>query len=165
MIKDRIIEKYGKSTYTKLIFFIKGVMIAAFLYYISDYALIRVITAESVKEGLTYLNIEKSVIIYQNYIAVGRYEISKMCVGVASSSIFTALFVLSSLPLVKKISFLSIFLLVLFLLNIFRIIITIYLYEQGYSWFIAHDILAYGLGIGYSFFILIKINPYIPLFR
>ena len=73
MIKDRIIEKYGKITYTKLIFFIKGVMITAFLYYISDYALIRVITAESVKEGLTYLNIEKSVIIYQNYIAVGRY--------------------------------------------------------------------------------------------
>ncbi len=165
MVKNKIIEKYGQNGYTKLLFLIKGTIITVFLYFISDYAFIRIVTAEYVKEGLTYLDIEKSVIAYENYIAVGKYEISKMCVGVASSSIFTALFILSSLNLFKKILYLSVFLLGLFFLNVFRIIVTIYLYEQGYSWFIAHDILAYGLGIGFSFFVLIKINPYIPLFR
>ncbi|NMA31617.1 MAG: hypothetical protein GX941_07445, partial [Candidatus Methanofastidiosa archaeon] len=75
------------------------------------------------------------------------------------------LFLLSSLKLSKKILYLSLFLLILLFLNIMRLMVTIYLFEQGYSWFIAHDILAYVLGIGFSFLVLIKINPFIPLFN
>lgn len=165
MIKNNIIKKYGEVNYNKLIFFIKGTIISIFLYVISDYTPIRIFTAEAVKEGITHLGIEKPLILFEKYVAVGNYEISKRCIGLASGAIFTALFVLSSLTLVKKILYLSIFLISLLFLNILRLIVTIYLFEQGYSWLIAHDILAYALGIGFSFLILIKINPYIPLFK
>jgi len=165
MIKNNIIKKYGEVNYNKLIFFIKGTIISIFLYVISDYTPIRIFTAEAVKEGITHLGIEKPLILFEKYVAVGNYEISKRCIGLASGAIFTALFVLSSLTLFKKILYLSIFLISLLFLNILRLIVTIYLFEQGYSWLIAHDILAYALGIGFSFLILIKINPYIPLFK
>ncbi|NMC60769.1 MAG: archaeosortase/exosortase family protein, partial [Candidatus Methanofastidiosa archaeon] len=108
---------------------------------------------------------EKPLIVSGKFVAVGNYEISKRCIGLASAAIFTSLFVLSSLSLIKKIIYLSLFLIILLFLNILRLVITIYLFEQGYSWLIAHDILAYTLGIGFSFLILIKINPYIPLFK
>ena len=165
MIKNNIIKRYGEVNYNKLIFFIKGTIISIFLYVISDYTPIRIFTAGVVKEGITLLGIEKPLILFEKYVAVGNYEISKRCIGLASGAIFTALFVLSSLTLVKKIVYLSLFLVSLLILNILRLIVTIYLFEQGYSWLIAHDILAYALGIGFSFLILIKINPYIPLFK
>jgi len=165
MIKDIIIEKYGESNYSKLIFFIKGAILSIFFYIISDYTPIRILTAQAVKEGITFFGIQKPLIISDKFVAVGSYEISKRCIGLASGAIFTSLFILSSFTLVKKILYLLIFLIALLILNILRLIITIYLFEQGYSWLIAHDILAYALGIGFSFLILIKINPYIPLFR
>jgi len=165
MIKNKIIEKYGESNYAKLIFFIQGAIISIFLYIISDYTPIRIVTADAVQKGISYLGINKELIISGKFIAVGNYEISKRCIGLASASIFTSLFVLSSLNTIKKVVYLTLFLVTLLLLNILRLIITIYLFEQGYSWLIAHDILAYALGIGFSFLILIKINPYIPLFK
>lgn len=165
MIKNNIIEKYGENNYAKFIFFIQGAIISIFLYVISDYTPIRIFTAKAVKEGITLFGIEKMIIVSGKFVAVGNYEISKRCIGLASASIFTGLFVLSSLPLVKKILYLSLFLLSLLFLNILRLMITIYLFEQGHSWLIAHDILAYALGIGFSFLILIKINSYIPLFK
>ncbi|MCC7573599.1 MAG: archaeosortase/exosortase family protein [Candidatus Methanofastidiosum sp.] len=165
MIKDNIIKKYGEANYNKLIFFIKGMILSIFLYVISDYTPIRIFTAEAVKEGVALLDIQKPLIVSEKFIAVGNYEISKRCIGLASGAIFTSLFVLSSLTLSKKIAYLFLFLIILLFLNILRLIITIYLFEQGYSWLIAHDILAYALGIGFSFLILIRINPYIPLFK
>jgi exosortase/archaeosortase family protein len=165
MIKNRIIEKYRENNYLKLTFFIKGALLSIFLYVISDYTPIRIFTAQVVNEGINFVGIQKSLIISGKYVAVGNYEISKRCIGLASGAIFTALFILSSLTLVKKILYLSLFLVSLLFLNILRLIITIYLFEQDYSWLIAHDILAYVLGIGFSFLILIKINPYIPLFK
>lgn len=165
MIKNSIIEKYGEERYNKLIFFIYGTIISIFLYVISDYTPIRIITAEAVKKGILLIGIEKPLIVSGKFVAVGNYEISKRCIGLASAAIFTSLFVLSSLSLIKKIIYLSLFLIILLFLNILRLVITIYLFEQGYSWLIAHDILAYTLGIGFSFLILIKINPYIPLFK
>jgi len=165
MIKNKMIEKYGEDNYIKLIFFIKATLLSIFLYVISEYTPIRIFTAEAVKVGIEFLDIQKALIVSGKFVAVGNYEISKRCIGLASGSIFTALFVLSSLKLVKKILYLSLFLIILLFLNILRLVVTIYLFEQGYSWLIAHDILAYALGIGFSFLILIKINPYIPLFR
>lgn len=165
MIKDKIIEKYGEDNYVKFLFFIKGTIVSIFLYVISDYTPIRIFTAEAVKEGIALLDIQKSLIVSEKFVAVGDYAISKRCIGLASGAIFTALFVLSSLALTKKILYLSSFLISLLFLNILRLVITIYLFEKGYSWLIAHDILAYALGIGFSFLILIKINPYIPLFK
>jgi exosortase/archaeosortase family protein len=165
MIKNNIIEKYGEEKYIKLIFFIKGALISIFLYVISDYTPIRIFTAQAVKEGITFFGIQQPLIISDKFVAVGNYEISKRCIGLASGAIFTALFILSSFKLVKKILYLSLFLLSLLFLNILRLMVTIYLFEQGYTWLIAHDILAYVLGIGFSFLVLIKINPYIPLFR
>lgn len=165
MIKNTIIDKYGLNNYNKIIFFIKGAIISIFLYVISDYTPIRILTAELVKEGISYLGIQKELIISGKFIAVGNYEISKRCIGLASGAIFTGLFLLSSLTLVKKMLYLIAFLITLLFLNILRLIVTVYLFEQGYSWLIAHDILAYALGIGFSFLILIKINPYIPLFK
>ncbi len=165
MLKNKIIDRYGLDNYNKLIFFIKGAIISIFFYVVSDYTPIRIITAELVKDGISLFGIEKPLIISGKFIAVGNYEISKRCIGLASASIFTGLFILSSLKLIKKIVFLFIFLISLLFLNILRLIVTIYLFEQGYSWLIAHDILAYALGIGFSFVVLIKINPYIPLFK
>ncbi|NPV50612.1 MAG: archaeosortase/exosortase family protein [Candidatus Methanofastidiosum sp.] len=165
MIKNNIIQKYGEENYIKLLFFIKGALISIFLYVISDYTPIRIFTAQAVKEGITFFDIQKPLIISGKFVAVGNYEISKRCIGLASGAIFTALFILSSFKLVKKIIYLSLFLISLLFLNILRLIITIYLFEQGYTWLIAHDILAYVLGIGFSFLVLIRINPYIPLFR
>lgn len=165
MIKNNLIGKYGEENYNKLLFFIKGTIISIFLYVISDYTPIRIITAEAVKEGIALLDIQKPLIVSGKFVALGNYEISKRCIGLASGAIFTSLFVLSSLTLVKKILYLSLFLIVLLILNILRLVVTIFLFEQGYSWLIAHDILAYVLGIGFSFLILIKINPYIPLFK
>ncbi|HOM95820.1 MAG TPA: archaeosortase/exosortase family protein [Methanofastidiosum sp.] len=165
MIKGYIIEKYGVNNYSKFLFLIKGAIISIFIYLISDYTPIRIFTAKIVQKGITYFGIEKSLIISKKYVAIGNYEISKRCIGLASGAIFSALFLLSSLKLSKKILYLSLFLLILLFLNIMRLMVTIYLFEQGYSWFIAHDILAYVLGIGFSFLVLIKINPFIPLFN
>ncbi len=165
MIKGYIIEKYGVNNYSKFLFLIKGAIISIFIYLISDYTPIRIFTAKIVQKGITYFGIEKSLIISKKYVAIGNYEISKGCIGLASGAIFSALFLLSSLKLSKKILYLSLFLLILLFLNIMRLMVTIYLFEQGYSWFIAHDILAYVLGIGFSFLVLIKINPFIPLFN
>ena len=165
MIKNNMIEKYGEENYTKLIFFIKGMILSIFLYVISDYTPIRIFTAEAVKEGIALLDIQMPLIVSGKFVAVGNYEISKRCIGLASGAIFTALFILSSFTLFKKIVYLSLFLISLLFLNILRLVITIFLFEQEYSWLIAHDILAYALGIGFSFLILIKINPYIPLFK
>lgn len=165
MIKGYIIEKYGVNNYSKFLFLIKGAIISIFIYVISDYTPIRIFTAKIVQKGITYFGIEKSLIISKKYVAIGNYEISKRCIGLASGAIFSALFLLSSLKLSKKILYLSLFLLILLFLNIMRLMVTIYLFEQGYSWFIAHDILAYVLGIGFSFLVLIKINPFIPLFN
>ena len=165
MIKEYIIEKYGVNNYSKFLFLIKGAIISIFIYVISDYTPIRIFTAKVVQKGITYFGIEKPLIISKKYVAVGNYEISKRCIGLASGAIFSTLFILSSLGLSKKIVYLSLFLLSLLFLNIIRLMITIYLFEQGYSWFIAHDILAYVLGIGFSFLVLIKINPFIPLFK
>lgn len=165
MIKGYIIEKYGVNNYSKFLFLIKGAIISIFIYLISDYTPIRIFTAKIVQKGITYFGIEKSLIISKKYVAIGNYAISKRCIGLASGAIFSALFLLSSLKLSKKILYLSLFLLILLFLNIMRLMVTIYLFEQGYSWFIAHDILAYVLGIGFSFLVLIKINPFIPLFN
>lgn len=165
MIKGYIIEKYGVNNYSKFLFLIKGAIMSIFIYLISDYTPIRIFTAKIVQKGITYFGIEKSLIISKKYVAIGNYEISKRCIGLASGAIFSALFLLSSLKLSKKILYLSLFLLILLFLNIMRLMVTIYLFEQGYSWFIAHDILAYVLGIGFSFLVLIKINPFIPLFN
>jgi len=165
MIKGYIIEKYGVNNYSKFLFLIKGAIISIFIYVISDYTPIRIFTAKIVQKGITYFGIEKSLIISKKYVAIGNYEISKRCIGLASGAIFSALFLLSSLKLSKKILYLSLFLLILLFLNIMRLMVTIYLFEKGYSWFIAHDILAYVLGIGFSFLVLIKINPFIPLFN
>lgn len=165
MIKGYIIEKYGVNNYSKFLFLIKGAIISILIYVISDYTPIRIFTAKIVQKGITYFGIEKSLIISKKYVAIGNYEISKRCIGLASGAIFSALFLLSSLKLSKKILYLSLFLLILLFLNIMRLMVTIYLFEQGYSWFIAHDILAYVLGIGFSFLVLIKINPFIPLFN
>ena len=165
MIKNNIIEKYGEGNYDKLLFVIKGTIVSIFLYVISDYTPIRIFTAEAVKGGIALLDIQKPLIVSEKFVAVGNYEISKRCIGLASGAIFTSLFVLSSLKLTKKILYLSLFLISLLFLNILRLVVTIYLFEKGHSWLIAHDILAYALGIGFSFLILIKINPYIPLFK
>ena len=130
MIKGYIIEKYGVNNYSKFLFLIKGAIISIFIYLISDYTPIRIFTAKIVQKGITYFGIEKSLIISKKYVAIGNYEISKRCIGLASGAIFSALFLLSSLKLSKKILYLSLFLLILLFLNIMRLMVTIYLLNK-----------------------------------
>ena len=102
MIKGYIIEKYGVNNYSKFLFLIKGAIISIFIYLISDYTPIRIFTAKIVQKGITYFGIEKSLIISKKYVAIGNYEISKRCIGLASGAIFSALFLLSLLNYQKN---------------------------------------------------------------
>jgi exosortase/archaeosortase family protein len=143
-----------------------AIAITMLVYYVPSYYILKSSIASLSTTILSFLGYSAPIQHIQGHVILGPYEIAKDCTGIQVIAVFLGLILpLPKAPWKKKAYSLMVLSFLLYLSNLFRVVLEYWLVEAGIlPWSIAHYPLSLIMGIIGVFFLVLINNLIIPEF-
>ena len=118
----------------------------------------------NIAPSYTIINSSGSVLIYPNVPELGSsyaLEVIKLCTGIEAMALLTALVVATPTKWYKKLIGGAFMVLGIYFANVLRIVITVVLLMNGFSFYIAHEVLAATMTIVFTIIFVLIVQMFI----
>ena len=133
---------------------------------------LRYATSKGASQFLSFFNIAPSftlidsgrVLIYPNISPIGypyALEVIKLCTGIEAMALLTALVVATPTKWWKKLIGVSVMIFGIYFANVLRIVITVVLLMNGFTFYIAHEVLAATMTIVFTIILVLIVQMFI----
>jgi exosortase/archaeosortase family protein len=137
-----------------IVFLLKTSIIALIIYYISDYFLLREITASAIDRFLEPFGIFVTSYTFGTYVFLDGFIVTKSCLSMIFLALVIGMIGATNIDLKKKLLFSLLAFIILFIWNIIRLSILIVLTRNNVPYLFAHDFFFYVGGIAMVLVIL-----------